>query len=173
MQTNGPILIAYDGSDDARFAIDSAAAYLSGAEAVVVYARQPLESVAAHLEGHPVLEDVAEVDAASRDAAERVAAEGAEYATRAGFRAQPRVVSSTEAPSDAIVAAADDIDASLIVLGSRGRRGLRALLLGSTSHHVLHHVRRPTLVIPSPPLVDARRRAARNREAVDAAGAVS
>ncbi|NUR28066.1 MAG: universal stress protein, partial [Catenulispora sp.] len=40
---------------------------------------------------------------------------------------------------------------------SRGRHGLRALLAGSTSTHVMHATTRPTLVVPSKPLADARR----------------
>ena len=43
MTSTGPILIAYDGSDDARHAIDHAAAILGGADAVVLYVRQPTE----------------------------------------------------------------------------------------------------------------------------------
>lgn len=44
MTSTGPILIAYAGS------------ILTGADAVVLYVREPLEGLAAHLEGHPVLE---------------------------------------------------------------------------------------------------------------------
>ena len=51
MHSTGPVLIAYDGSEDARFAIDEAARAVTGADAVVLYVRQPLESYAAHLEG--------------------------------------------------------------------------------------------------------------------------
>jgi hypothetical protein len=50
------ILIAYDGSDDARYAIEQAAKKVRARRAVVVYARTPLESVAAHLDGHPEIE---------------------------------------------------------------------------------------------------------------------
>lgn len=160
MHTQGPVLIAYDGSPDARFAIDEAASFLAGVKAVVLYARQPMEGLAAHLEGHPALEDVRNIDAATMDAAERIAADGAEYARNAGLDADPKVASTNDAISDVIVRISNEIDASLIVMGSRGRRGLRALVLGSTSHQVLHHALRPTLVIPSPSLVTARRRAA-------------
>lgn len=161
MHTNGPVLIAYDGSSDARFAIDQAAAILADLEAVVLYVRPPLEGLEAHLEGHLALEDVRGIDAASMDGAERIAAEGAEYAAKTGLSAaEPRVESSYDAPADAIVHVADELDARLIVMGSRGRRGLGALLLGSTSHQVLHHAHRAVLVVPSPPLVEARRKAA-------------
>lgn len=157
MTTTGPILIAYDGSPDARSAIDAAARILPGTAAVVLYARQPLESVAAHLEGHPALEDLQGLDAATLDASERIAAEGARYAETVGLTADPRVSSTMATASEAIVEAAEEVDAVLIVLGSRGRRGLRAALLGSTSTNVLHHARRPTLVIPSEAVVAARR----------------
>lgn len=150
MPTTGPILIAYDGSPEARGAIAQAARLLPGARAVVLYARQPLEAVAAHLEGHPALEQVRDIDATTTDASERLAAEGAQEARAAGLDASPRVASIPEAVThEAILAAAEELDASVIVLGSRGRRAVRSLLLGSTSTNVLHGTKRPTLVVPA------------------------
>ncbi|MEV4368310.1 universal stress protein [Nonomuraea sp. NPDC049637] len=154
------ILIAYDGSPDARHAVEEAARLFPGASAVVLYARQPLESLAAHLEGHPALEALRDIDARTMDASERLAAEGADLARSLGLRAEPRVASvPEEVVAAAIVDAAEEADASLIVLGSRGRQGLRALLSGSTSTHVMHATARPTLIVPSKPLADARRAA--------------
>jgi nucleotide-binding universal stress UspA family protein len=156
MHTERPILIAYDGSLDARAAITMAGHLFPGAPSVVVYAREPLEAVAAHLEGHPALEDLRNADAASLDASEKVAADGAEQARDAGLRAEPRVVSVGQPAAEAIIETADAIDAATIVLGSRGRRGLQAALLGSTSTAVLHRSGRPTLVVP-PARADAER----------------
>jgi nucleotide-binding universal stress UspA family protein len=42
--------------------------------------------------------------------------------------------------------------ASLVVLGTRRRGGLSGLLLGSTSHALLHHSSCPVAVIPSIPV---------------------
>ncbi len=157
LPTGTPILIAYDGSVDAQAAIVHVAGLLPGATAVVLYARQPFESVAAHVQGHPALEELRKLDATTHDASAQVAADGARFASEAGLAAEPRVSSTMTTASEAIIAAAEDIDASLIVMGSRGRRGMRATLLGSTSTNVLHHTSRPTLVIPSGEVARARR----------------
>ena len=89
------------------------------------------------------------IDAASLDASEQLAAEGAQLARKAGLTAEPRVASTVATAAEAIVDAANTLDARLIVLGSRGRRGVTAALLGSTSTNVLHPTHRPVLVIPA------------------------
>ena len=47
MTSTGPILLAYDGSEDARHAIEHAAAMRPGADVVLLYVRPPLEGLAA------------------------------------------------------------------------------------------------------------------------------
>lgn len=47
-----------------------------------------------------------------------------------------------------IVDAADRVSASLIVMGSRGRSKVPALMLGSVAYEVLHRSTLPVLVIP-------------------------
>jgi nucleotide-binding universal stress UspA family protein len=51
--------------------------------------------------------------------------------------------------AQALSAAADDLDADMIVVGSRGRSNVASLTLGSVSHKLLHLARRPMLVVPS------------------------
>lgn len=41
-------------------------------------------------------------------------------------------------PADALVEYAANVDADMIVIGSRGMSSFRSLILGSTSHRVLH-----------------------------------
>ena len=49
-------------------------------------------------------------------------------------------------PADVLLNQGTDLDASLVVVGSRGIGD--ELALGSTSHHVVHHCDRPVVVVP-------------------------
>ena len=81
-----------------------------------------------------------------RQAAEQTAADGASRAQQAGFNA--RGTAAEAAPAwKGIVKAADEHDASLIVLGSHGRTGLASVLIGSVAEAVAAHSRRSVLII--------------------------
>ncbi len=47
-----------------------------------------------------------------------------------------------------IAEAADDVDADLIVVGTHGRGGLTATLMGSVARALCHAAGRPVLVVP-------------------------
>lgn len=49
-------------------------------------------------------------------------------------------------PADVLMKMGDGLDASFVVVGSRGTGD--ELALGSTSHHVVHHCTRPVVVVP-------------------------
>ncbi len=76
--------------------------------------------------------------------------EGAERARRAGLKPQSRTSVGENSIAATILAEAEDVGASAIVMGSRGLTGLKSLLLGSVSHDMLQHTDRPVLVVPSP-----------------------
>ena len=143
---NAPILICYDGSDGARRAIDAAAELLGHRRAVVL----DVGSIVTPVESLTVLAPVAPAAAFEElneaDAGEGARA-GAEQARRAGFDAEAR--SGLAAPTwEGIVDVADEIDAAVIVLGSRGLKGARELFEGSVSHEVAEHAGRPVLIVP-------------------------
>lgn len=54
-------------------------------------------------------------------------------------------------PASAIVKVADDSDADVVIVGRRGRGGVAELLLGSVSHELVLHCKRPVLVISNGP----------------------
>jgi nucleotide-binding universal stress UspA family protein len=97
-------------------------------------------------------------DAAIKQAAVDTAAAGVRRAAAAGLVAQPRVVNRADDIAAVILAEAADLDAGVIVLGTRGLGGVKSLMLGSVSHAILHHADRPVLVVPSAALAERRHR---------------
>jgi nucleotide-binding universal stress UspA family protein len=53
-------------------------------------------------------------------------------------------------PVSVLLAVADEVDADVIVVGSRGFGGFPELLLGSTSTQLAQHARRAVLIVPRP-----------------------
>jgi nucleotide-binding universal stress UspA family protein len=51
-------------------------------------------------------------------------------------------------PVQVLLDVADDVDADMIVVGSRGFGGFPQMLLGSTSTQLAQHSRRPVLIVP-------------------------
>jgi nucleotide-binding universal stress UspA family protein len=156
------ILIASDGSSDARSAINRAGELLSGEPATV---RSPFIDVMARtgagLGLAPGIVHFEEIDRVYEQSARERAAEGVERARRAGLNAQPRTRARRTTIAEAVLAEADEDGARAIMLGTRGLTGIKSLWLGSVSHAVLQHADRPVIVVPSPDV--ARERAAHRR----------
>jgi nucleotide-binding universal stress UspA family protein len=84
-----------------------------------------------------------------RDAAEKLAEEGARVATAGGLVATPEISEATDkGAAHTILAAADRHDAGAIVLGARGLSKFQSFLLGSVSNGVVQNARRPVLIVP-------------------------
>ncbi|MGP0048520.1 MAG: universal stress protein [Solirubrobacteraceae bacterium] len=90
--------------------------------------------------------------------AEQQAEVGARPAIEAGFDAEPRTVDRRTRIADAILGEADSLEATAILMGSRGLTGVKSLLLGSVSHAVIQHADRIVIVVPSPEVAAARAR---------------
>jgi nucleotide-binding universal stress UspA family protein len=146
-----PLLIAYDGSDHARAAIGHAGALVRKRRTVVVCVWAPLASAAPAAalgaSGGIAHAGARGLDAAARERAEALAAEGAALAQEAGLDAEPRAVQAEGSAWHGIVRCAREIDAAAVVTGSRGRSGLAAAFLGSTAQGVLHRAGRPVIVV--------------------------
>jgi nucleotide-binding universal stress UspA family protein len=139
-----PVLFAYDGSDQAKNAIQEAARQLSpGRQGIVLTVWQTLASLPFANGGAtwaPDLEDDLEVEAG------RVADEGAKLARSVGFNAVP-LAQSGHPVWQSIVAAAAAADAGIIVMGSHGRTGVSLVLIGSVAAAVARHTERPVLIV--------------------------
>jgi nucleotide-binding universal stress UspA family protein len=154
------ILICYDGSPDAKAAIDHGGKLLRGRPATVLTVWQPFVEVLLHayagFGAFAGMVDQEAIDEATRKHAEQLAQEGAQLARDAGMDAQPLTVSQETTTFEAILAQADALDADAILMGSRGLTGLKSILLGSVSHGVVHHADRTVIVVPSPDVAAAR-----------------
>jgi nucleotide-binding universal stress UspA family protein len=148
----GPLLLCYDGSEDAEHAIQRAGELFAGRRAVVLTVRRPVAAMdtVAVLGATGGMVNVVEVERPSADNDGRVAEEGVRIAQQAGLDAEPVSIGSTGHVWETIVGVADRQDATSIVMGSRGLTGLRSILLGSVSNAVVHHADRPTLIVPRP-----------------------
>lgn len=162
------IVICYDGSKDARAAVERAADLFPGAEATLLTIWEPFAEVAARTSlGFglvPSVADSQEIDDASRKAAEETAADGTKLAGELGLEASPRVATQETTTGRAILAEADKLGARAIVMGSRGLTGVKSLLLGSVSHEVIQHADRTVAVVPSPEVAKSRAREVREEQ---------
>jgi nucleotide-binding universal stress UspA family protein len=149
---DGPLLLCYDGSEDAKHAIEHVGRLLGGRDALVVTVWQPTRALGSPASAGATdgMFDIVEVDRAGAEVGERVARDGVRIAQQAGLHAKPIAVEATGPVWKTIVEIADRHDAATIVMGSRGLTGLRPLLLGSVSSAIVHHADRPTLVIRQP-----------------------
>jgi nucleotide-binding universal stress UspA family protein len=145
---SGTIVVGIDGSEASREALRWAVeeAKVRDARLVAVHAwsfvpAQPL--------GEPGMLAVPAGDLAGQLSAESDAATTAldsavdAASGGAGVEIEKKVVE--EDPGEAIISAAADAD--LIVVGSHGRTGLKAALLGSVSRHVVDHAQCPVVVV--------------------------
>ena len=153
---DGPLLLCYDGSRDARHAIQRAGALFPGRRAIVVHVWQRTVGMGGLGFAGETASMVGGLDRAAAEHGGRVADEGAHIAQEAGLEAEPVAVEATGPVGPTIVEIADRYDAATIVMGSRGLTGVRSMLLGSVSSAVVHHAGRPTLVIPHPNKNDAK-----------------
>ena len=133
------ILLATDGSEEATLAAKTAVdqANLTSSELHVVHVGEFLPMLFAQTEMEP-----AQIQQEARrlldEKVERIEAAGgtvAEAHLRLGKAAQE------------IVKLGEEIGAGLIVIGSRGRGGIRRALLGNTSDFVVRHAHCPVLVV--------------------------
>lgn len=151
------ILIAYDGSDDAKAAVSQASKLFPGEPATVLTVWHRFIDTMAITGGRfNVVVDYDEIDRDAEQGAAERAQDGAALATEAGLDATPRTAVVEFTLADTILAEAAAVEAGAVVCGSHGYGGLKSLMLGSTSHEVLQHADLPVVVVPSPEVAKAR-----------------
>jgi nucleotide-binding universal stress UspA family protein len=145
------ILIAYDGSEDARAAVQEAGRLFKGHDAQVLTVWESARGLAggarAVLPGAVVQDAMAALDEAALEEAVRTAAEGAVLGKESGLHAVGRAAKAGRNTWSTIVAEAELQEAAVLVVGTRGRSPLKAAVLGSVSSAAAASCLRPVLVV--------------------------
>ena len=149
------VLLATDGSEEASSATEAAVEIVqkTGSElhVVHVYGVAPIYPLypeatdpgGAELED-PVLEE--ELEGLSERRAQEVLDAAVEKVQSAGATVAQAHLREGGVPHE-IVALAEDLEVGLVVVGSRGRGGIRRALMGSVSDAVVRHAHCPVLVV--------------------------
>ncbi len=144
--TAGPIVLAVDGSEQAKMATQAAAELSAGtgSEVHVIYVQPSPARMFGH---HSYSADVEEslLDRARAEAREFLDEQAETVRSGGGEAAQTYL--GTGRPDEEIVELAEEIGAGMVVVGSRGLGGVRRALLGSVSDSVVRHAHGSVLVI--------------------------
>ncbi len=150
------IMIAYDGTENADRAIDYAGKFLTAHRAVVVTAWESgthqtarLTSLSAGMQAMVGVAADVEVDELLRMEAATLNARGVERARARGMESVGHLAEVDSTVWGALVDAADELGVDVLVTGTRGASGLKALLHSSVAEAVLKHCHRPVLVVPA------------------------
>jgi nucleotide-binding universal stress UspA family protein len=137
------ILLATDGSASAARATREAVklAQATGAALHVVTAWSLPRSAFSYDPFAVLATEMAEVE---QEKAKQALVAAVEAVKQAGLDPEP-ILRRGEAGT-VICEVANEINAELVVVGSRGWNPVKSLLLGSTSLHVLHHADSPVLI---------------------------
>ncbi|MGH2868025.1 MAG: universal stress protein [Solirubrobacteraceae bacterium] len=136
------ILCATDGSEHADRALrySTELARQGDGDLHVVHVIERLRG--GRVSGQNVFLNEAEID-------NKIKAQTAELANEHGVRATLHLVKGpTSRVAEHLAEIADEIDADLIVVGTRGHSSLGGLLLGSVTQRLLHAAHRPVLALP-------------------------
>jgi nucleotide-binding universal stress UspA family protein len=145
------ILLCYDGSPSAEHAI-SVAQSACGSKPTMLLSVWSPPLPAADSFGIPAMSTGLSRDELEQFASERaeaIARQGCEHARGLGIPVEARVERSDSSVWRTILDVADELNAELIVVGTRGVTAVQSALLGSVSNAVVQHSGRPVLVVPS------------------------
>jgi nucleotide-binding universal stress UspA family protein len=144
-----PLLLCYDGSPGSKLAIETAGGLFPGHVAVVLHVWSPTTIVRAPYNAITPAPIPQFNDQEIRKSAMELAERGVEAAAAAGLPARAEIAEAALAGVwSAVLEVANEYDVALIVLGSRGLSTFESLLLGSVSHGIVQHARRPVMIVP-------------------------
>ncbi|MET8307168.1 MULTISPECIES: universal stress protein [unclassified Micromonospora] len=152
------VVVGYDGSPAASSAIEAGGLLFPGAHAWIAHLWTPpfaSEELRRRLwtGTRNINVYVQAVEREGGREADRLTSMGVMLAGAAGWDAEPLVCRSYGGEGLQLAEAADEKQADVLLIGSRGLGGARAVL-GSVSDMAVHYSPRPVLVVPHPLLTD-------------------
>jgi nucleotide-binding universal stress UspA family protein len=141
-----PILLAVDGSDEAKQAAQAATELSreTGSEVHLVYVLPtPAQLIGHHLYSDEIRESL--IGGAERDAETFLKEQAEKVGSDGGKVAETHLRSGD--PDKEILRAAEALGVGLIVIGSRGLGAVSRALMGSVSDSVVRHAHCPVLVV--------------------------
>jgi nucleotide-binding universal stress UspA family protein len=149
---NKPVLFCYDGSEGSKTALGAVIELIKPGDAVVLVVWMPAAVQLARAGSFVVaVPNEGEIDEREEARVRQIAEEGAAAARERGYNASARIAEANESVARTIDEIANEIDAGLIVCGQRGRGVIGSALLGSVSHALASHTKRPVLIAPQHP----------------------
>jgi nucleotide-binding universal stress UspA family protein len=134
----GEIVVGYDGSGCGNAALDEALSLAAelGDHVTVVFGYAPPGIWGGEIADH---------EQAIEELGETMTAEARRRAEARGTEIDVELVPKRAV--EALIEAADERDARMIVVGSGGEGALKGFILGTTPHKLLHLAERPVLVV--------------------------
>lgn len=134
----GEIVVGYDGSSCGNAALEEALSLATDMRdrVTVVFGYAPPGIWGGEIADH---------EQAIEELGERMTAEARSRAAARGAEIDVELV--PKRPVEALLDVAEERGARMIVVGSAGEGALKGIILGSTSHKLLHLAERPVLVV--------------------------
>jgi len=142
------ILVATDGSKLSKKAVTAAVGMAQLCQAELIAVKVVPRYVQSYFEGSIPMgaSDIRRIEAQWTQDAQTTLDAVSKIAAAKGVAVKTLVLKSDQV-ADALVTAAAKSKADLIVMASHGRSGIKRLLLGSETQHVLTHAKIPVLVL--------------------------
>lgn len=144
-------VVGYDGSPASERAVMEATPILAAGRVLVVTVWEPgigFTLVDPGLAPAPIdIRAALEVDEAMYERAQHLAEQGAQLARKAGVDAEGLAVADELSVTGTLLRIVREREASAVVVGSHGHRGVRELLLGSTTRDLIRDADCPVVVV--------------------------
>lgn len=147
------ILLCYDGSESSKHAVSFSHQTLRDEPAVLLHVWSPPEKVLADAfstrDSDSASRTQAILESMAVTRAQEVADEGRAFATELGLQVEVRQARNNTSVWRTILDVANELDSDLIVAGTHGTTAVQENPLGSVSGSLVHHSKRPILIIPA------------------------